>query len=155
MEVSGHWNIVGLKASETIRMHDIGVVGLPREKHRVTVLYESGPAITRHCRHPNEAWEWVKYVTGPFVQRKKAELGIGISANRMIAESRRRVDRLEPAFLDNVPYGIAPWGTRVEDYDVVEDVGKEMMDEILVGGAAVPQAAREAARRINAELAGE
>ena len=152
MEISGHWNLVGLKASETLKLEDVGVVGLPQNKKRITVLYESGYAITRRCPHPREAWEYAKFLSGPFVQRKKAELGIGISANRAIAESRRASSPLEPVFLDNVQYGIAPWGARVENYAQVEDIGKEMMEQILVGHTPVETAAHEAAQRIDAEL---
>jgi multiple sugar transport system substrate-binding protein len=152
MEVSGHWNIVGLKASETIKLSDVGVVGLPRRRRRVTAIYESGYAITSRCRHLNEAWEVVKFLSGPYVQAKKAELGIGISANRHVANSRRGASEMEPIFLDNVPYGIVPWGARVENYAQVEDIGKEMMDSVLVGGAPVPAALHDAAVRIDAEL---
>ena len=152
MQISGHWNLVGIQASETLKLADVGVVGLPRNKKRITVLYEAGYAITKGCRHPKEAWEYVKFMSGPFVQRKKAELGIGISANRTIAEARRQANPLEPVFLDNVRYGIAPWGARVENYAQVEDIGREMMDAILVGGVPVAKAAREAATRIDGEL---
>jgi multiple sugar transport system substrate-binding protein len=154
MQISGHWNLVGLKASQTIRMADVGVVGLPRNRERVTAIYESGYAVTHGCRHPREAWEYVKFMSGPFVQRQKAELGLGISANRAVAEARRSSSPLEPAFLDNVRYGRVPWGARVEAYAQVEDVGQEMMDAILVGGEPVDAAAREAARRIDPELGG-
>jgi multiple sugar transport system substrate-binding protein len=152
MRISGHWNIVGLKASETIKMADVGVVGLPQNRRRATVIYESGYAITKRCPHPRAAWEYVKFMSGPFVQRKKAELGLGISANRQIAEARRGSSPLEPEFLDNIRYGIAPWGARVENYAQVEDLGREMMDEVLVGGVPVSQALHEAALRADAEL---
>ncbi|HZP80251.1 MAG TPA: ABC transporter substrate-binding protein [Chthonomonadaceae bacterium] len=152
MKISGHWNLVGLKASERLRMEDIGVVGLPQNRRRVTVLYEKGYAITNGCKHPREAWEYIQFLSGPFVQQKMAELGIGISANRQVAESRRNLSPLEPVFLDNVKYGLAPWGARVENYAQVEDIGKEMIDEILVGGTPVRQALQDAARRIDAEL---
>ncbi len=155
MQISGHWNLVGLKASETLKLADVGVVGLPQNHKRITVLYEAGYAMTRHCKHPQETWEYIKFLSGPFVQRKKAELGIGISANRRIAESRRQSTPLEPAFLDNVRYGIAPWGARIENYAQVEDIGKEMMEQILVGHTPVANASREAAKRIDAELGAE
>lgn len=153
MEISGHWNIVGLKASETLKIADVGVVGLPQRIRRVTPLYESGPAMTRRCRHPQQAWEYIKFLAGPFVQQKKAELGVGISAIRSVAESRRRVNALEPVFLDNVRYGIAPWGARVEDYSPIEDIGKETIDEILVENRPVGAALHAAAIRMDAELA--
>jgi multiple sugar transport system substrate-binding protein len=153
MMISGHWCLVGLKASETIRMQDVGVVGLPVGAHRQTVIYEMGYAITRRSKHPDAAWEYVKFMSGPFVQRKKAELGIGISGNQRIAEERRSVSPLEGEFLDNVKYGRIPWGARVENYAQVEDIGKEMMDEILLGAKPVTAACREAAQRIDGELA--
>ncbi|HET6383331.1 MAG TPA: hypothetical protein VFJ58_08075, partial [Armatimonadota bacterium] len=128
-------------------------VGLPRNKKRISVIYESGYAITRRCKHPEAAWKYVKFMSGPFVQREKAELGIGISANRQVAEQRRRLDPLEPIFLDNGRYGRAPWGARVENYDLVEDIGAEMMDEVLVAHTPVPLALQRAAVRIDAELA--
>jgi multiple sugar transport system substrate-binding protein len=152
MKISGHWSIVGLKASERIKLEEVGVVSLPQRKKRVTVLYEMGYAITKRCKRPKEAWEFVKFMSGPFVQRAKAELGIGISAHRAIAESRRNTTPLEPVFLDNIRYGIAPWGARVENYAQVEDIGKEMVEQILIGGISVEKALREAARRIDAEL---
>ncbi len=152
MQISGHWNLVGLRASEKLKLADVGVVGLPERRRRVTVLYESGYAITKGCRRTAEAWEYVKFMSGPFVQRKKAELGVGISANRQVAESRREASPFEAAFLDNVRYGVAPKGATVENYAQVEDIGREAMEEILVGGKPVSSALREAAKRIDAEL---
>lgn len=94
----------------------------------------------------------MKFLSGPFVQRKKAELGVGISANRTVAESRRNATPYEAAFLDNVRYGVAPKGASVENYAQVEDIGKEMMEEALVGGKSVPDALHAATQRIDAEL---
>jgi len=152
MQISGHWNLVGLKASERIRIEDVGVVGLPRHKERCTVIYEAGYAITKDCKHPREAWEYVKFMSGPFVQQKKTELGIGISAMRSVAEARRHSSPPEPVFLDNVAYGRIPWGARVENYAQVEDLGKEMLDDILIGNVPVERALQATARRIDARL---
>ena len=152
MQISGHWNLIGLKASETLNLADVGVVGLPRRSRRVTVLYESGYAMTKECRHPHEAWEYIKFMSGPFVQAKKAALGIGISANRHIAEARRNSSSFEPIFLDNVRYGRMPWGARVENYAQVEDLGKEMLEEILVGNVPADKALHSAALRIDVRL---
>jgi multiple sugar transport system substrate-binding protein len=152
MMVSGHWEIPGFRANENVRMQDIGVVGLPRNEKRVTVLYESGPAMMKGSRHPREAWEYIKFMAGPFVQRKYAETGIGLSANRKVAEEFRNRSPLEPAFLDEVKFARGPWGARVEQYALVEDIGKEAIEEIRLGKATVQEALSRAARRIDVQL---
>ncbi|MDE2127770.1 MAG: sugar ABC transporter substrate-binding protein [Armatimonadetes bacterium] len=152
MEITGHWSLVGIKASDTINLSDVGVVALPQNVRRVTVIYESGFAVTAHTRHPEAAWLFAQYMSSPYVQIKKAALGIGISGNRAVAMARASSNPLEPAFLRAVPAGIAPWGARVEDYAQVEDIGTEMMQDVLIGGMSPAVALRQAAARIDPEL---
>jgi multiple sugar transport system substrate-binding protein len=152
MDVNGHWMIPSYRANEIYRFEDIGVVGLPRQANRVTVMYESGPAMMKGCKHPQEAYEYIKFVTGPYVQRKTSEQGLGISANRKIAEEFRGASPLEPMFLDNIQYARGPWGARVEQYALVEDIGREAIDEILLGRSTPTVALRNAARRIDIQL---
>jgi multiple sugar transport system substrate-binding protein len=155
MEVWGHWMIPSYRQNEVYSFDDVGVVGLPRRNKNtppVTVMYEAGPAMMRGCKHPNEAWEYIKFVTGPYVQRLYAEQGIAISANRSIAREFRSKSSLEPSFLDNVQYARGPTGATVEQYALVEDIGKEAIDEILLGKRSVEAALTEAARRIDVQL---
>ena len=155
MDVSGHWMIPTYKANEMYEFDDIGVVGLPRRDANskpVTVMYESGPAMMKGSQHPQEAYAYIKFMTGPFVQRKIAEQGLGISANRHIAEEFRSKNDLEPVFLDNIQYARGPWGANVELYALIEDIGREAVDEILLGKRSVEDALHEAARRIDNQL---
>lgn len=155
MDVSGHWMIPSYLANTMYNFDDVGVAPLPRrdaDSPPITVMYESGPAMMKGTKHPREAYAYIKFVTGPFAQRKYAEQGIGISANRNIAEEFRHKSRLEPAFLDSVPDARGPRGADVELYALIEDIGREALDEILVGGKTVEQALSEAARRIDNQL---
>jgi ABC-type glycerol-3-phosphate transport system substrate-binding protein len=153
--VSGHWAIQAFLANENLRFSDIGVVGLPRRAKRVTVIYESGPAMMKACRHPREAWEYIKFMSGPFAQRQAAETGIAVSANRQVAEEFRGRSAQEPAFLDNIRYARGPWGATVEQYALVEDIGKEAIEEIRLGTATPQDALTRAAKRIDVQLGEE
>jgi len=155
MMVSGHWVIPSFLANENVHFNDIGVVGLPRKDKRVTVIYESGPAMMKASRHPKEAWEYIKFMTGPWVQKQYAETGIGVSANRRVAEGFRGRTAQEPAFLDNIQYARGPWGDTVEQYALVEDIGKEAIEEIRLGKATPQDALTRAAKRIDVQLGEE
>lgn len=156
MTVSGHWMIPHFIATEGsipgYKFSDVGVVGLPKGKHRVTVQYESGPAMMKGTRHPREAWEYIKFRTGPFSQRKISEQGLAISANRHIADEFRDRSPLEPVFLENIQYARGPWGAQVEMYALVEDIGREAIDEVLLGRATPEEALTRAAHRIDIQL---
>lgn len=154
MEISGHWSMVGYKASEskTFKFSDIGVIGLPQRKHRVTVMYHAGLSITVNSKHPKEAWEFIRYGTGAEVQAKMASSGLAVAGVRSVAEKRAAADKLEPVFVREIKYARAPWGARVEGYAYVEDVGKMAVDEVLLGGVPVKQALDRAARKIDEKL---
>jgi multiple sugar transport system substrate-binding protein len=155
MDVSGHWMIPTYSQNELYPLSNVGVVGLPRNKAHVTVMYESGPAMMRGCKHPKEAWEYIKFISGKYAQRMYADQGIAIAADRQIAEEYRGKSPLEPAFLDNVRYARGPTGASVEQYALVEDIGREAIDEILLKKRTVEAALTEAARRIDVQLGEE
>lgn len=148
MTMTGHWALIEYRAD---RM-DIGVAGIPRAGGLpVTVLYAAGLAISRESKQTRAAWDYIKYMTGEEVQRKRVSTGLAISANVEVAQSFRD-DAVEKAFLEQVPHARPPWGTRVERYELVEDLVREMMEDIIHGGLSVQAAASETAALIDAEL---
>ena len=60
---------------------------------------------------------------------------------------------LEQSFAQIVPSARPPWGTRVEKWSLVEQIGQKMMDRVLMQGEDVETALREAAIEIDEELA--
>ena len=148
MTLTGHWSLIEYRVD---RM-DVGVVGIPtRTGRRVTVMYEAGLAISRTSPHKDLAWEYVKYMTSAEAQKPVLALGVAISANREVARSFAGTE-VEDAFLDEVPYARPPWGSRVERYELVEDLGREMMEDVLTGGVPVEEAVRRAASLVDADL---
>ncbi len=148
MVMTGHWSLIEYRVDKL----DIGVATIPSDAaRRVTVMYEAGLAISRASRHKDLAWKYVKHMTSPGVQKRRVATGLAISANRAVAESFAGTD-VEDAFLAEVPFARRPWGSRVERYELVEDLGREMMEDILQGGVDVQEAAARTARLIDVEL---
>lgn len=158
MKVVGHWYLVGLKASKDVAMEDVAVVELPTNLPKsVTVMYEAGNAIGRHCRQPELAWEYLKFWTSRSVQERYNSSGIAVCARRDVetAKTTGHADEaaLAAAFQRIVPSARAPWGARVEGYDRVEDIGQKAMDAILKNGVPAQEALTKAARQIDEEFA--
>lgn len=148
MKMSGHWSLIDFRADKI----DVGVIHVPcKPGHRATVIYEVGLAVSRVSPHQKLAWEYVKFMTSRGVQKRHVSSGIAISANREVAESLAG-DPIEDAFLHEVRYGRPPWGSRVDRYEVVEDLGREMMESIIHNNVPVPKAVAEFTNLIDAEL---
>ncbi|MBS1714248.1 MAG: extracellular solute-binding protein [Armatimonadetes bacterium] len=160
MKVVGHWFLVGLAASQEVDLEDVVVVELPTELDRSeTVMYEAGLGIGGSCKHPQKAWEFIKYWTGHGVQSKYNTSGIAVSARKDVEEAKLADKTLSPravernrAFQRIVPSARPPWGSRVEGYDRVEDNCQKAMDAVLKNGVPVKEAFAKAARDIDLEF---
>lgn len=150
MDLKGHWMMLDYRADGL----DVGVVELPtRGVPPVTVVYASGLAITAKARHPRLAWEYIKYLTSEGVQVRRVGSGLAISGNRKAA-AHFAADPIERAFLAAVRHARPPWGARVERYPFLEDLGREMMEDILYsdGRLSVERAMHQTARLMDAAL---
>lgn len=160
MTVSGHWALIGYanapKGSDgkpKLVWADLGVAPMPTnvgQSH--TVMYESGYAIGRNSKHKELAWEFIKYFTSRRVQSEYNKSGIAVCARKDVAAERAK-DALEAQFLPLIPSARAPWGSKVEGYEIVEKVGKNALDSVLNNDADVRQALAKAAARIDQEFA--
>ncbi len=146
MDLKGHWMMIDYRA----RGLDVGLVPLPTNgQDPTTVIYEAGLAITANARHPDIAWDYIKYVTSEDVQRRRVASGLAISGNKLAA-AHFAGDPVEDAFLQIVRYGRPPWGARVERYPACEDLGREMMEDIQYAHVPVPYAMTRTAKLMDA-----
>jgi len=160
MTVSGHWSIVGYKNAPKdsqgrpkINWERLGVVALPHntpESH--TVMYEAGFAIPKGCKNPDLAWKLVKMWTSYAMQSKYNKSGIAVCARKDVSEEHSK-HPLEAQFLPIIPTARPPWGSKVEGYETVERIGKNMMDSVLNTDIDIRTALRNAAERIDREFA--
>jgi multiple sugar transport system substrate-binding protein len=152
MEISGHWALVGYKSQKALKLDRIGVAELPSESGpSKTVMYESGLAIGRHCKHPDVAWKFIRYMTSRESQRAYHQTGIAISARKDVSQERA-TDEREREFLRIVPSARPPWGSKIVKYNLVEDVGQKALDAVLKSGVPVKLALEKAAVEVDREL---
>ena len=148
MDLKGHWMLLDYRADGL----DVGVALPPTDGVApVTVLYEAGLAITTNAHHPDLAWEYIKHMTSADVQMRRVASGLAISANKQVA-AHFAGNPVEDAFLKAIEIARPPWGARVERYPYIETLGHEMMEDILSGHVAVPEALNRTTRLIDAVL---
>ena len=167
MKIVGHWAIIGYQSSKHISIAEIGVAPLPSNLDEpVTVMYESGLAIFKDAKHPDAGWALIRHMMSYDVQTRYNASGIEVCALKAVAEeaadpvasrAKNRVvpAALEQAFVAIIPSARAPWGAKVERYNLVEPIGEKMMDRVLNQGVDVRTALRDAAREIDEELSKE
>lgn len=150
MVLTGHWMMIEYRADGI----DYAAVSLPSNTgRRETVAYASGLGVMTRARRPDLAWEYIKYMTSTDVQIRRVAPGLAISGNKAAAEYHAG-EPVEDAFIAEVRYARPPWGATVERYPFIEDLLREMMDDILHSDGKLPveQALRETARLIDSAL---
>jgi len=151
MDIKGHWMMIDYAAAGL----DVGVTSVPVRPgvEPSTVIYASGMAISAKAEQPELAWEFIKHLTSYAVQIRRVESGLAISGNRRVAEHYAGTPT-EDAFIAQVERARPPWGASVERYPYLEDLGREMMDDLLLmeGAASVPPAMQSTARRMDLAL---
>ncbi|MCX7918069.1 MAG: sugar ABC transporter substrate-binding protein [bacterium] len=96
MYVNGSW-MIGLLRQQAKFNWDVAPV--PKgPKTRATVLFTVGMVIPTGSKHPNEAWEYLKYLGGPAGQSffGSTKIASGIPAIKSIAESTVFIDPTLP-----------------------------------------------------------
>jgi len=76
MRLAGAWDIPGMRASKT--KFDWDVVTMPKGKRKVTTAATLNYGISGNSKHPKEAWEFIKFVTGPEGQAFVAKMGMAL-----------------------------------------------------------------------------
>ncbi|MEQ1821548.1 MAG: sugar ABC transporter substrate-binding protein [Fimbriimonadaceae bacterium] len=149
MTVSGHWSLVGFRASKDIDSKQLGIAPMPNNRvapgprtkgtGSQTVLYLSAYGIPQHAKNKELAWEYIKAWTSYEVQSVYNKTGIAVCARKDVAADRAEVGTKPPSiealqersFLPIIPTGRAPYGAFLAGYSVVEVAGKSVLDTLL------------------------
>jgi multiple sugar transport system substrate-binding protein len=152
----GHWELVGLQSNAAYEPGIFAVVGQPSNTEDATVLYESGFVIRADIPEDKKlaACQFVEAATSRAYQDTKAITGIAISGNAEAAQAAAEStdSDIEQAFVDEVQFGRAPYGSKFAKWPTIELLLDSMMERILSGGVVEDEVAATV-EEINRELA--
>ncbi len=146
----GHWAVPGYLAAKL----NMDVAPMPSgPAGRATSVNSAGFVAAKDGKHPDAAWEFIKYALSDEAQKKLAELGFAIPVLKSVAESPSYLNPSAPinqkVFLDALAYahtkpsfkGYDEWSTVVGDGLVPVWTGEKTidaaLDEIVPGADAV------------------
>ncbi|MEN6371949.1 MAG: sugar ABC transporter substrate-binding protein [Armatimonadota bacterium] len=109
MYISGSW-AAELVFKDNLKGFTYDVAPFPKGKERVTFIGGGAYAIMSRSEHKDEAWEFLKWMTGPEYQRERAVDSQIIPSRRSVAESGAYLKLAKPpahrkVFLDLILYG--------------------------------------------------
>jgi multiple sugar transport system substrate-binding protein len=140
MDTMGHWAVNDRLAAGL----NMGVAPMPAGPDgRATSVNSAGFVAAKDGKHPEAAWEFIKYALSEDAQKKLAELGFAIPVLKSVAESPAYLNPSSPidqkVFLDALAYahtkpafkGYDEWATVVGDGLVPVWTGEKPIDEAL------------------------
>lgn len=112
------------------------VVGLPQQKRRANLASGAGYVIAANTQHPEAAWEFLKFLSGPKGQALFAESGIAVPARRSVARSeifmKPNAAYNVQVFLDEVEIG-EPDPAFVGANKIIEMMNEEVLPPVWRG----------------------
>lgn len=149
MQLSGRWMVQRYK---DINRFDWDIAPIPKGKRRVTSLNGGALVIAAQSKHPQEAWELVKYLTGVKSQVLRARLDpSAVPSRQSVAISEIFMGQIPPQHnqvsLDTLRYGRAmPINSKW--LEIVNIFGQEI-DLLWLGLQPADEVAETITKRIN------
>ncbi|MDI6783041.1 MAG: sugar ABC transporter substrate-binding protein [bacterium] len=157
MYVNGSWMISELRKKAKFRWDVAPVPKGPTE--RATVLFTVGMVIPTGSKHPEEAWELLKYLGGPAGQSffGSTKIASGIPAIKSIAESTVFIDSsLPPEHIDVLLQAAAEYARPLRLSPQMNEIYELLIpatDELWLGKKTAKQIAAELKPKIDKILA--
>jgi multiple sugar transport system substrate-binding protein len=158
MALVGHWFYPAFSAKEGLDF-DIGVLPVgPSGTTPKTDLGSTGLAISATTKYREQAWEFVKFATGPEGQKIVAESGLFVPVLKSVGKSDsflKAHTKIQNAqvFIDAMENSVPLPITTV--WNQVSDVWARELDAVLRGKATAADVAAKLEPQINALLAGQ
>lgn len=154
MSVMGSWMLADFEKNfpDFKLGEDFGVAPLPKGKYQVTPNGGWALGISTKSKYPNEAWEFIKYMTSFEGSKKYVEMTGDLPARYSVAN--------EFPELTNYPKNIFVQQTQnysknrpvTPVYPVISEAIKELFEDVGIGGKDVRSSADKAVEKINKSL---
>ncbi len=154
MYYGGSWEAINFAQNADLK-DKVNVAALPKGEKQAVVIHGLGNVIYKGTEHPDEAWEWVKFLGSERAQKIQAETGTVISAyqgtQQPWVKAMPQYDL--QIFLDQLAYAV-PYPRSKNTAAWTEDEEK-YLGEAWAGSKPVPTALKELAAAMNDDLGKE
>lgn len=156
---SGRWALIQMMPYIRSGEIDIGVAPLPTPVGgaHVTALYAAGWCVPRTTKHRAWALRLAAFLGGSDAARIRAQSPIGVPGLRAVADEQVAADPfgIEQVFVEEAAFGRQSWGAEVDAFTRVEDLARDAVDEVMIGGRDLHEALTDYAEQIDAMLMDE
>ena len=136
-----------------------GLAPALHRKKRANIMSPCGFALSRGSKHPEEAFRFLEFITGPEGATRNAKLGWGIPAIKSVAESDAFLtnpdhpEGINKVCLDDVDYTVFYPVYKYMEYYRFTKLLKDELDLAVLGKKSVREALKKATAKINREIA--
>jgi ABC-type glycerol-3-phosphate transport system substrate-binding protein len=154
MTVLGSWTLADLEKNhpEFKLGEDFGVTPLPKEKYQFVPNGGWALGITSRSKHPKEAWEFIKYVTGYEGMKKYVTITGDVPARYSVAKDFPELNEYPKNIFLQQTQKFSKNRPVTPAYPVVSDAIRRLFEDVGIGGKDVKTAAKEAVEKINTGL---
>ncbi|WP_286171845.1 ABC transporter substrate-binding protein [Gracilibacillus phocaeensis] len=153
MTVLGSWAITEFENNGFVLGEDFGIAPLPKAEYQVTPNGSWALGMSSNTEYPEEAWEFIRYVTSYEATKKYVTITGDIPARYSVAESLPVYNKYpynifaEQAYLHSKNRPVTP------AYPVISRAIKELFENIGLANQDVETSVAEAVETINQRLA--
>jgi multiple sugar transport system substrate-binding protein len=154
MMYTGSWNAIEF-ATNSYTKDKVDVTVLPQGQQRATVIHGLGNVINANTQHPQEAWEFVKFLGSKEAADIQAKTGTVIPAyNGTQADWVKAYPNFHvQAYIDELAYAVPfPISKNTAAW---EDVETKVLNQVWAGQLSVDAGAKQLAQQMNQILAQE
>ncbi|KMJ59304.1 ABC transporter substrate-binding protein [Bacillus sp. LL01] len=153
MTILGSWDLQELENIQDFSLEeDFGVAPLPMGEYQVTPSGGWAVGISSQTKYPEEAWEFVKFLTSYEGSKKFAELTGEIPARYSVAEALPELNEYPKNIFIQQGQNHSRNRPVTPAYSVVSDTVKELFEDVGIKGRDIKEAADEAVEKINNAL---
>lgn len=154
MTVLGSWTLADLEKNHPdFKLgEDFGVTPLPKDKFQFVPNGGWALGITSKSKHPKEAWEFIKYVTGYEGMKKYVTITGDVPARYSVAKDFPELNEYPKNIFLQQTQKYSRNRPVTPAYPVVSDAIRKLFEDVGIGGKDVNASAKEAVEKINAGL---
>nr|WP_256988846.1 sugar ABC transporter substrate-binding protein [Bacillus sp. EB106-08-02-XG196] len=150
MTVLGSWAISELQQTPGFVLgEDYGVAPLPKGKHQVVPNGGWALGISSKTKHPEEAWEFVKFATGYEGSKLFVEISGDLPARYSVAKEFSELNEYPKNIFVQQDQNYSKNRPVTPAYPVISEAVKDLFEEVGLQGKNVEEAANLAVEKIN------